>query len=1473
MAIALKQYNQWYLENGARKLAQVVVPELHPFDNFLLPAYSTIHYLQAMGGGFDSEDGLEEDTGLVLGPNSDEVTLLNYRSAQILIKPVVKYAMEPVGESRIVINTLTEAIAKYIGSAANFKLLDKNLGLLTDKNLGVYAYTALESVYAYNATNMSAWHSFCNWYSTVLITLKGALESQKNRQHYLLIEPPMVMNSLSTLRDVGRYLQNDRPYAERLPPKYFKMFRTVQEKLFLDLWFFFGTNRQSSLFNEIIGTEELSRINILWQVGSKWTVVNLGRLDSMMVTEDNQKAPMTPQRMESNFLVHVMRLGSHFNVVDNGAPEDDHELSDEEKVLALDAPVRELNIETSKVTGGGIDIKLERPDKKSHALSQSAALMKLKQDMKAIDKEKAKDAIATDEVSDEVIEAAITRDLDQLEAISAQRIIENTYEDRYQPYVPNKSNNLDGVNKAISELEKRGKLSAKEVARLRRMALSFQETKNPWGGNETIAEFMEIPEGLLKVDEVVPIADKIEGVVDAGMLNSSITNITKDYVSGVLRKDIMNAVMHLQNGPYVVTDVKVQRHVDVMNDFETMTAKILTTTGKEKSIKIQYPTIKPDGTYLVGGVKQRLRSQHVDLPIRKVSPTRVAMTSDISKIFIERTDRAAFNYTRWLSNSLRLRIMDEGSTEFKNVVYGKAFDSKRSYPRAYASIAMSLKSFDYLGYHFDFDYTGTAKTTFTEQQFAFAKKHKVIPIASNDTDGLYMAMDGLVVKSQGDDMFTYGSIEKLLKLDENKAPVDYVEYNLLGDTVPLGIILAYHLGLGNLLATLGSKPRRVTRGGSYELKTSEFIVKFQDEALIFDRSDKVTALLLSGFNRYKRDISRMSIYQFDTQDAYATLLAGNKINPRKLSDVDSMMLYWVDHITAELLAKRGYPTDLVGLMIKATEMLTSDKHSDPNAASEQRERGQERIAGAIYKELYNAARSHMGKSLVMSGGFDLNPNAVWYRILNDTANMGVEESNPIHFLKEQEEVTLGGDGGRTGRTLMGKDRKFSPESMGVISEATVDSGEVAAKIFTTADPNYSTLRGETRQLPKGVNLNEKATRLQSTSMLLAAGADRDDPKRRNFISVQNSSSTFAVGYTPMPLGTGYERVMVHRTGVTGDLWSKIAQGEGEVVSVKNGVITVKYDSGETDVVELGVRHGVWAGKTVPHEVITDLKAGDKVSKGTPIAYNKHYYSKDSLYSNQVVFKNATLARTVIWESDATFEDSSAITEELAERLMTKFTKRRTVSIDFDFGIRDAKEVGDLVEADDLLCVLYPPLSTDAANRHDEVTRDLLERLSTESPQAKKRGVITNIDVRYSGDPEEMSESLREFVEHHDGILARKRKQMKEPLVDGSTAPNVRIDGTEVGTNRVVVEYKIDYDLTMVGGDKLVWAHQLKSVPCEVITGGLETMGGVKIDGIFGALSVEDRMVRSVYLIGTTNRLLNKTGEDACAIFFRNALNK
>lgn len=1090
----LQQFTAWYLRVGVRDVKGIKLPTVRPLDELTYPAFTNIHYIQTISTPVNGVELSDDEDELILGPKADDPIFKNHTSVNLITEVVQRYTVSPpLGNARLVKPNITDLLSKYIASSSRIKKMKDNRALLTDKNIGLYTYTAMDMIYAYQQTDKASWHRFYNWYRTVLETIKQAMEDDSSRQQFILMEPPITLNSLSTLRQTQAEMDGTVPYAERVSLKWLRYYKTQQDRIFLDLWLFFGTGRQLSLFNEVLGDVNLDKLNILWQIGQNWATVNFGRMNSFILSDANKRGSTTPQAMEASYLIYIMRLSASFNNIDLGAPEDDPELTSEEKIKSLDEPTRVLDIETDQVSTNKIDIAIVKPEKRKPVMSESKALQKLKEDLKAIDKDKSSEG-ASDEVADEVIEAAIQRDLDQLEANSAQRAIESTYENRYKAHEPITGDHTSTLNKHIDAMEKKGQLSAKEVARLKRMANYFKEAKNPWGGDQTIEEFMKIDPETLKVPEKVKIAEDIKGVKDKGMLESSLTEMTPKYVEHVMRKDIIGSLMHLQNSKYIVTDIKVTRTTTMMDDYEVVTAKVMTLKGKEKLVKMQYPIFKKDGSYVVGGIKQRIRNQHRDLPYRKVSPIKVALTSYISKLFVTRTERAAFNYTRWFANSIRGRVLDAEDQEIQNIVYGKVFDRTKALPRSYTAVSSSIASFDYLGYRFNFDIKQINKL-FTKEQVDFAKKHKVVPLATNGKNGLYLGMDNTVIReTENNSYVVVDSIEKLFKLDVEKIPVDYVEFELLGDTVPLGVILAYHLGLGSLLATLKASPRRVTRGTSYDLQPNEFIVKFEDEALILDRNDKVTALLLSGFNRYKRDIGRMSIYHFDTKEAYATLMANNNINPNKLIDVDVQFELWIDAITGGLLKDMGLPTDMVHLLIKATSDLATDKHSDPNDASEQRDAGLERIPGTIYRELYLSARSNQSKSFVMASGLDLNPNAVWYGILNDTAAMGVEESNPIHALKEQEELTLGGTGGRSTRTLMAADRKFNKNSMGIISSDSVDSSEVGAKIFTSANPNYTTVRGTVRKLGEG-NLNEKATRLLSTSVLLAPGVDRDDGKR------------------------------------------------------------------------------------------------------------------------------------------------------------------------------------------------------------------------------------------------------------------------------------------------------------------------------------------------------------------------------------------
>jgi len=71
---------------------------------------------------------------------------------------------------------------------------------------------------------------------------------------------------------------------------------------------------------------------------------------------------------------------------------------------------------------------------------------------------------------------------------------------------------------------------------------------------------------------------------------------------------------------------------------------------------------------------------------------------------------------------------------------------------------------------------------------------------------------------------------------------------------------------------------------------------------------------------------------------------------------------------------------------------------------------------------------------------------------------------------------------------------------------------------------------------------------------------------------------------------------------------------------------------------------------------------------------------------------------------------------------------------------------------------------------------------------------------------------------------------------------------------------------VTAGDKLVYASQLKSVISRVMTGRNETESGEAIDALFGNTSVEDRMVLSPKLMGTTNTLLRVLSQHIASVY-------
>ena len=151
------------------------------------------------------------------------------------------------------------------------------------------------------------------------------------------------------------------------------------------------------------------------------------------------------------------------------------------------------------------------------------------------------------------------------------------------------------------------------------------------------------------------------------------------------------------------------------------------------------------------------------------------------------------------------------------------------------------------------------------------------------------------------------------------------------------------------------------------------------------------------------------------------------------------------------------------------------------------------MTGAVYQELVRAARGYAMNPNAKKAKFEMNPEAVWYNVLGDPSVNLSKGNNPISQLRENEDVTFSGVGGRSTRSMVERTRHYHHSDLGVISEATVDSGKVGSTIYLSADPNFTSVRGTTRPRTDA----DGPTKHFSTSMLLSPSSDRDDPKRIN----------------------------------------------------------------------------------------------------------------------------------------------------------------------------------------------------------------------------------------------------------------------------------------------------------------------------------------------------------------------------------------
>lgn len=1402
---------QFQLKHSIRFTSQLVNPPVAHADEFMLPIGSIYHYTDYDVDVFGQDDiflsKLHSKYVVVNAPQIDldsysyldhlrtKRHVVNFRSADIQFyqthPDILRYSAY---QERLVREPRTALVVNYQMTEKHIEFIDTPY---TDYYLNhIRTRTIMQNLIKYDVPN---------------------------RQHYIAIRVPLNMP--------GRQLLARWTETKAITPVLAHQLADPDVYWLYQIWLMIDRDVQGC-FNLLADKDILNRVNLIIFTGNKWTSLNIGQFLGWL-KDDSKKDGWDSEVARRKFLILYLRLS-----------EIPDEISDDEDLDVIGQPVDADN--------DGEDL----PDQYT-GLHNTKGNLIAKNLVKAITTDD--DAYVTDEsVDDDTaevpvdteadIEARLLKELDSKDAQNEEATVATTEPEAavvtYTPFVtPEQTAITDEVDRLSTDLHRRGVFTEKEVNRHKTLSRKYTTLKSPYDQG-LLKDFIQIKPEDKVIESTNPITENYTKLVtDKTMTSCSLQKFDRQYISKTLNKDVVRCALAVQQAGVSVTDYKVNRYTTLHDDYEIHSLKIIPVVGAESTINFKVPVVREDGTFLSSGVRYRMRKQWGDLPIRKVDRFKVALTSYYSKLFVIRSERMTNNYDAWLLRNFNIGMSDD--KRITAIRYRNCFNQTEKLPRDYTIMSTLVSSFMLDGFMYNFDFARIEKV------FPKAPKTsagEVVVAVSAKFDHIVMTKQNWLVKidSKGE-RTELGRLGFLFNPDTNAPPSPMAELNILGKTIPLGLVLGRYIGLGRLLETLKISYRRLPRHTrNVDIKADEDALYFQDEILIYSTTKPEAALLLSGFDRAHSYIKHHSVYQFDKSDVYGVVLDGLNVTSRHTREMDLMLKMWVDPITKSLLEEMKEPTDLIGLLIRSVELLGDDRHLDEFDLQGMRIRGYDRFAGLMYTNLVASARGFHIRPNNPKNALSINPEQVWYALLQDQSVAPVDESNPMQSLKDQEIIIYSGAGGRSGDTMSAKTRGYHKSAIGVISEATVDSGDAGTTVYLTADPTINSVYGTTSKSKGGDTVNAKGI---SSSFLNAPGLEYDDGKRLNFTGVQNSQTTLLLHPQSLPCRTGYESMIGFRAGT---LYANYAKGAGEVVSVSKHAVQVKYGN-EVVAYPVGVIYGRWSGKTIPHVLVSAVKVGDKVNDQQVISYNKHYFMLDPIAPEHLIMRWGRLARVAFLDNRDTNEDGSAFSREFADKMASMTTHIRDVLVDAAYGVTGLLKIGTDVAVDTILCQLNP--AQEAGIPLGQNTLDTLKRVAGLSPKAKFEGHIEQIEVLYTCEPDMLSDSLKDIVDEADSRLINRKRQLKEPLADGRVPVGFRVGSKVLGDNQVLIRVYITEVIPYRDGDKAVVGHQLKSVTGHIVEEGFWDEHGRPIDVLFGGRSWGARIVGSMTSIGGVGAIM------------------
>ena len=977
-----------------------------------------------------------------------------------------------------------------------------------------------------------------------------------------------------------------------------------------------------------------------------------------------------------------------------------------------------------------------------------------------------------------------------------------------------------------------------------------------------------------------------------------VDNLDKIYRNDLRVKDMEDIFKHFSKDPNLPIFVDKIEVIDSSNPFnlkETVEVTFTVPKKKPQKFRIEVPKITSDGYLFTNGTKKFVTKQLVPLPIVKIKSSGedvVQFTTNYNKMFM---GRLGTNLNPELNALIKALIKHPKGKKYKATIGSNGNENDKFLNNLeYNEIEKKVVKIesDKIAVNFnrnslkksmgDLETKGILDLTSLD---SFIKEFSLVPFGYADSgESILLArQDGKVAslpikakalpKSASSLNIIYNSIADLILNELVNEEAIMAEYNrptstkkfmysyvrVSGRKIPLIVFLAYNVGLDKVIEDYNIE----TSFSPKKDKRFDRAIRFKDGYLNFNSPSLKYSLLLSGLEEISPKDFTLDDVQKDG-NAYRDYFF-NIGSPNLGKALKNFFTIFIDPITEKVLRDHDIPDTMEEALLYCNTLLESAKVLKKNDIQGYRMRGAEVINGMLYKILADTIRKYRDSSNSTSSTVGITTRSdSLMQALNDSPIIEpVSTLNPVEEAMNRSKATYKGPTGSQFGHARGTEevRAYDSSMVGVLSPTTTDDNKVGITRYVSMNPSITSARG---YISTEGRKKDPSNMLNIAEMLAPYSPQHADPPRFG-MQVRQTAHMISTVKAHKPLvGSGAERTLAYALG-DDFVYRADNSGKIEKIDEKNNLVHIKYENGSKSLIDTSPKNSRTSDGffiTTSLKLSDGLKVGSSFKKDQILALDNSFFSKDA------VFTPGRLSKVAIAPLDMTFEDSTVITQGLADDLASNITYSKSISLAPSTNIEKMKKVGDSIRTSEPIMIFEEAFEDDSGSIGkllDKLGDEFAESISEYSKStvsSKYSGQIVDMRIYYNRELEDFSPSIRKLINSYKKSNEEKFKAIADTSNDRAILlPNIeKVDGNKVNGlefDGVLIIYYIKTLDEYRPGSKVTVSVALKSITASVIDEGEEPYSELArdepIDLVISPLSLASRMVPDTYLLGYSNK--------------------